>query len=780
MESRLYVEVVVLTALSQSLHYAVPRQFYPEIQVGKRVVVPLGRREVLGVIVSAGEGTPPIPAGIKLRGIHGVIDEVPAMPEELLLLAQRVAHYYFYPLGEVLKDILPASLQAPPARGYRVLPADSETPARVLASSGWIEGAPNAKATGPPQRTEKWVKACLDVTGARALLPREPPRQLLEQLDDAGGTLPLRDLRQHVTQIDYWVKKLERLGLVEVEWRERQSLPPRPQDIPWAPPPDLTARQQEIVDTIRPCFEVPSFQPFLLYGVTGSGKTEVYLRLTREALEHRRSVLVLVPEIALSTQLEALFRQRLGDALGIWHSGLPAGVRENEWRRALLGKSRVILGVRSAVFLPLPRLGLIIVDEEHDLSYKQEDRLRYHARDVALMRAQLVGVPTLLGSATPSLQSLHQSHNGRYRLLTLPERIFEQPLPTIQVVDMRRERSKSRVLSRALQETLRQTLGNREQAILFLNRRGFATFLLCRLCGEVLQCPHCSVSLTYHRERERLCCHYCGGERPLPEECPSCRRAGLFLRGFGTERVEHELRQLLPTARLVRLDRDTVAKAGGLVHCLDRMRHREADVLIGTQMVAKGHDFPHVTLVGVINADTSLQISDFRAGEISVQLLMQVAGRAGRREETGRVIVQTYNPQHPTIQALLHMDYLEFCRQELDSRQRLQYPPTTRLLKLLVTSRHEEDTRLAAQELAHLCREAAGELRAQRLPVAILGPAPAPLRKLKNRYRWHIFVKAWTNQELQKFAATVFARAGSLPVLRRVQLSADRDPVSTL
>jgi primosomal protein N' (replication factor Y) len=551
--------------------------------------------------------------------------------------------------------------------------------------------------------------------------------------------------------------------------------PSHGQDIP-IPTPD----QKAVLDTIERYFTEPCFKTFLLFGVTGSGKSEIYLRLVETALRQGKGALILVPEIALTFQLESLFRQRFDSQLAVWHSGLSPKVREEQWHQILSGSRKLVLGARSAIFTPVADLGLIVVDEEHDSSYKQDDHLRYHARDVALMRGQMIQIPIVLGSATPSLQSMHHCWNNRYSLLSLPRRIHDRPLPDLELVDMRKENKGNRVLSRGLKKALADTLEAGHQALLFLNRRGFANFALCNVCGQVLQCENCSVSLTYHEKKGILCCHYCGSEKKLPELCPVCDHRALILLGFGTERIEKEVKKLFPQAQVVRIDRDTVSGPRFIAECLESVREHRVSVLIGTQMLTKGHDFPGITLVAVINADTALQIADFRAGETAVQLLMQVAGRAGRGEKPGRVIVQTYNPSHYTIESVLNADYQGFCRKELQSREKLQYPPFTRLLRFLVTSTQEELARQAAFKLAALCRETAAGFRPQGRYLAILGPSPAPLVKLKNRFRWHVYVKAWTNGDLQEFTEAVIEQSSTHSNFRRVQLAVDRDPTAAL
>jgi primosomal protein N' (replication factor Y) len=819
MKSDLFAEIVVFSALEQTLHYRVPVEFHAAVGVGKRVLVPLGRREAVGLLIQLQAEPPALQREVVFRDILAVVDETSVVPAELIALCRWIAKYYFYPLGEVLQHTLPPQIQLQPERCWRITAAGRELAAKSEGShllgllnrnrflshaeiKQYVSALPAAgrelkelEETGlaeafyvwhdPPIRPRlvKQVTLCAtsgDLTKPADSAQNDGARQIIRRLETAGGSAVLKDLRRHVKNADYWVRKLQREGKLAVEVGEELRHGSCAQNIPPTEAPIPTSDQAEVLETICPSLENASFKPFLLYGVTGSGKTEIYLWLVEKALQSGRGVLVLVPEIALSTQLEALFRQRVRGSLAIWHSALPPGARYDQWRQALAGKTPVILGVRSAVFMPIQNLGLIIVDEEHDSSYKQEDRLRYHARDVALIRARMLGIPIVLGSATPSLQSLRQALNGRYTSLRLPRRVCDRPLPAIEVVDMRRERGKFKIISGHLRQALAETLEKNQQAIFFLNRRGFNTVLLCRLCGEVTQCPHCSVSLTYHRKYERLRCHYCGWEQPLVESCPRCEHASLTLHGFGTEKVEQELQSCAPLARIVRMDRDTVGHSRDLVSILDRMRNGEADVLLGTQMVTKGHDFPNITLVGVINADVSLQISDFRAGENTAQLLVQAAGRAGRGKDAGRVILQTYNPQHFSIRSVLSGDYLGFCEQELAARKRLQYPPFTKLVKLLVTAAREETAEQAAKQLAQLCRTLAVSFHAQEQPVAVLGPAPAPLWKLKDRYRWHLFVKAWTNPVLQRYTETLLAEACNLPELRRVELTIDRDPLTTL
>lgn len=815
--ANIFAEVAVFSALDKTLHYQVPPELCNEVKPGKRVIVPLGRRESLGLILRVDDCPPHLQKDITLRPILAVIDPHPVVPAELLQLCQWISEYYFYPVGEVLKTALPSGMQSTSSSYFRLSDkgqhaaqsAEAADILRLLLSEHQLSLARLKEISavafstaskelrryeqqGLVERCFEWHPPQLSPKTIRAV--RLVDSGNIEQLGDnanllmlvgilkrsSGKPVAVRDLRRTVKNVDYWIKKLRVEGLVAIEDIEVLRESSLAQIFPQSQSFDLTAQQKWVLDEVSPHIEHSSFTPFLVHGVTGSGKTEIYIRLIEAALRESKGALVLVPEIALSTQLEALFRQRFGSLLAVWHSALAGGARYDQWREILTGNRKIVLGARSAVFMPVENLGLIIVDEEHDSSYKQEDRLRYHARDVALVRSRMLGIPIVLGSATPSLQSFHHAQKGRYRGLNLSKRILERPLPELTVVDMRRQGSRSGILSVPLKQALTETIEQGEQALIFLNRRGFATFLLCHTCGHVLQCSHCSVSLTYHQKEGNLRCHYCGWVRSIPDKCPICENAGMILRGFGTERVEQEINELLPKAGIVRIDRDTITSTEQMVQSLNAVRNRSADVLVGTQMVAKGHDFPNITLVGIINADTALQVADFRAGESTVQILMQVAGRTGRGEKPGRVILQTYNPGHYTIESVTQMRYDLFCAKELASREQLQYPPFARMAKLLVTAPLEDTTKNAAEELADLCREVAQQFRLLQRPVAVLGPAPAPLTKLKRRFRWQLFVKAWANQDLQDFIAEVLERARDAKQVRRVQLSIDRDPLTTL
>lgn len=813
----LFAEIAVFKALSKTLHYLIPPEMGDQAVVGKRVIVPLGRSESLGLIVALQEAAPLLQKKIVCRPIKSIVDTVPIVPPDLLDLCRWISSYYFFPLVGVIQTALPSGIHDSPAIHFRLTAAGREAAKsergasellQILVQRGSVslsqleEGlqAPvkiretirREESQGHIERYIEWRQGAvkpklvksLRLVNAEVVAAMNDNKNLLalvNQLQQAAGSaVLLRDLRKNIPNVAYWVRKLVERGAVVVESGTELRQSDFAQELVAFSPPWLTAEQSTIVDAINPYIEERRFQPFLIHGVTGSGKTEIYIRLIERALSLGLGALLMVPEIALSTQMEALFRQRFGRDLGVWHSGLSGGVRYDRWREISSGTRKIILGVRSAVFMPIMNLGLIIVDEEHDSSYKQEDRLRYHARDVALMRAQMLQIPIVLGSATPSLQSFHHAAKKRYKSFSLERRILDRPLPALELVDMRREGANARIFSSALQRALVETLQNGEQVMLFLNRRGFASFLLCHRCGYVLQCRNCSVSLTYHQKQETLRCHYCGWQCGVQQQCPVCRQMSMILHGYGTERIEEEISKRLPEALVVRIDRDTVSGPADMAGCLNVIRSCRGNVLIGTQMIAKGHDFPNITLVGIINADTALQIGDYRSGETTVQTLMQVAGRSGRGDKPGRVILQTYNPEHYTIEAVMQMQYDLFCGQELASRKALQYPPFTKLVKIMVTAQDESSTRTAANQLAILSRKTAQEFRLQNKSVAVLGPTPAPLLKLKRRYRWQLFAKAWTNHDLQEFIRVVLAAGRSSKELRQVQLSVDRDPITTL
>jgi len=536
-----------------------------------------------------------------------------------------------------------------------------------------------------------------------------------------------------------------RRGKSSMTPREEAStveIPPHPRHAP-------TSEQQRALRPIIESVEKREHAVFLLHGVTGSGKTEVYLQAIERVLELGRTSIVLVPEIALTPQTIERFQGRFGSSrVAYLHSGMLESRRLQEWRRIQSGHARVVVGARSAVFAPVQSLGLIVVDEEHEPSYKQEDAPRYHARDAAIERARTTQTPVVLGSATPSIESYHLAESGRYRLLEMKERIDGVPMPAVEIVDMREElglRGRGLIFSRKLEEAVHKTLSQKEQAILFLNRRGFSTFVQCRKCGHTMRCASCQVTLTYHIETKKLLCHYCNGSIDLPKICPKCRSEYVRFQGIGTQKVESELARRFPQARIARMDTDATKVRGSHEKILSAFRKGELDVLVGTQMVAKGLDYPRVTLVGVISADTALNLPDFRSAERTFNLLTQVAGRAGRSRLPGRVIVQTYTPHHYGIQAAARHDYASFYKQEIPIRRELNLPPFTRIVELVARSPKESRALEFAQQVAaEMRRSLAG------LPAQVLGPAPAPIPRLRRQYRWQILIQSGSLERIQE------------------------------
>ncbi|MCC6217123.1 MAG: primosomal protein N' [Polyangiaceae bacterium] len=721
-----------------------------DVRRGSRVWVELGRRPVLGVVLEVDSGPGDVePARIK--PIRAVVEAEPVVPEELLELLVELARYYLAPLGDVLRLALPAVERA----------------RREELRRAGVEGSERIAAVG---RVARRVVAVEDPRGLDVV--RGQARDLLAWLREAGP----REVVAVASRLSNGRRALERLvelGLVRVEHVEALADPFFSEPVERDVPPELTVAQRDAFAAIARAIDAGGPAAFLLQGVTGSGKTEVYVRAAERALAGGRDTLVLVPEIALTPQLVGRFRARLGDGIAVLHSALGEGERHAMWKRIRSGELRVVVGARSALFAPLQRLGLVCVDEEHDASFKQEDGVRYHARDMALLRAHRAGAVAVLGSATPSLGSLALAEQGRLERLVLPSRARSgAALPSVEVVDLRRMGpgpSGERLLTLPLHRALEAVLRDRQQAILFLNRRGFAPGIVCEACGEVVVCPSCDVPLTAHRTpRPEARCHYCDHRAPAPEACPSCGASALTLEGAGTERIQEALERSFPAARIARLDRD-VAGGKRSERVLERMRSGEVDLLVGTQMVAKGHDLPNVTLVGVLNADAALALPDFRAAERTFQLLVQVAGRAGRGGVPGRVLVQTRNPEHPAIACAVRHDAASFVAHELADRRELGYPPFGRLAAVRLDAVDAGRAEREAQRLAAIAREHA--------PVgAVLGPAPAPLARLRGRHRFRFLLRC-RDRAAMRPALLAVARAGHDPVVR---VAIDVDPASLL
>lgn len=726
--------------------YVVPAELEGKLVPGLRLLVPFGPRPTLGFYLGPAE--PPADEKVRLKPILKVLDETPALTPDLIALLRFAAEHYRYPLGEAIRGAMPPGLSKPDEK-EDVAP---EVQKFVVASPG------------------------ADV----AVLARAPAQAAaLSYLLAVGGRAALDELAAAVPGARETVKKLAQRGLVQVvEEAIQRGVREGLQHGRHA---QLTPDQASAVSVLNAAVDEGGFKPFLLHGVTGSGKTEVYLQVLEHARDLGKGGLILVPEIALTPQLVGRVRSRFGAEVAVLHSALKDKDRLRQWQALRRGDVKVAVGVRSAIFAPVKDLAVIVVDEEHEGSFKQEDKLRYQARDLAVVRGKQVGATVVLGSATPSLETLENANRGRYQKLTLRTRVDDRPMPEVELVDLRTERPRepgradeAPILSPSLVAAIEQTLSRNQQVILFLNRRGHSTFLVCEVCGEALRCESCDVSLTHHLAINKVMCHYCGYSSGVPVHCPQCR-GGMLKLGAGTERVEAEVASRFPQARVARLDRDAASSAEKLTELLAAFARREIDILVGTQMVAKGHDFPGVTLVCVVLADTSLALPDFRAAERTFQLLTQVAGRAGRGHDAGRVLVQTYNPEAMPVQRVLGHDFDTFAAEELTWRRAFAYPPFSRMAAIKIEGDSPERT---AQVARHLGQVAARALPSSKQGVRLLGPAPAPIARIKGKTRWQLLLKGPTHGAL---AGPLSALERALPDLpSSVKVVIDVDPGAML
>ncbi|WP_432822684.1 replication restart helicase PriA [Trichloromonas sp.] len=731
MSTSLIATVAVAAPIEKTLSYLVPDSLRETAVVGMRLQVPLGRRRVVGYLLALTEGDP---AGLK--AISEVLDAAPLFAAEMVPFFTRAAEYYCHPIGEVVRTALPAGLSG---RG------------------------------GSVSILREKIYTATDLAGEPAGALQKEVLALVRQ----SGPLALSELRRSVATPYGALRRLVELAYLTETEEERLRDPFLSLPVTVEVVPEPTTEQALVLGEIETALESRSFAPFVLHGVTGSGKTEVYLRAIETALAQGRRALVLVPEIALTPQLVARFRSRFDGGratIAVLHSGLSDGERYDAWRAIARGEVEIVIGARSAVFAPLQDLGIIVIDEEHEASYKQGEGFRYHARDLALLRAQMAGAVVLLGSATPAVTTFHRAQSGQTGLLALSGRVLERPLPQVELVDMKATPF-GEYLSEPLAEALQLTLERGEQSLLLLNRRGFAPYLLCSDCGTTFRCPNCEITLTFHQERRQLRCHYCDFIQAPPELCPNCNGGNVLPEGVGTERLETELAERFPDARIARMDRDTTTRKGAHQQLMEQMSRREIDILVGTQMIAKGHDFHGVTLVGVVNADSTLNFPDFRSAERTFSLLTQVAGRAGRGELEGRVLIQTYSPDHYALTCAAQHDYQEFYRQEIAFREVLDYPPFGHLVNLVLSGNDGQKVARAAEALTTALQNAVGE-------VEVLGPAPCPLARLRGKTRVQILLKAPTRLPLRRLLLR-------LPQLRKqipagVGLTVDVDPVDML
>jgi primosomal protein N' (replication factor Y) len=753
-----------------------PETLTHRVKTGCRVLVPFGSRTLTGV-VTALDGAPPHGA---TRDVLRLIDEEPALDAGLLALARWIAAYYCAPLGEVLRSMTPLSgevrntrlvaltdggrdaarqlllgandaepmiqllrllEQRPVSESYLKKKVPQSTNLlRALRKKGFIEFEDRQAQRDPLRASAERLRATWAQAAPAGLKLTKPERELHAFLELHPGSHNVRELEDKVKNASPAARSLARKRLIVVETElPHMSAPERP-------PRTLNSAQLAAYQKMEEALRQQTFQTFLLYGVTGSGKTEVYLRAIDACLALGRGALLLVPEIALTPAVAGQFFQRFGDRVAILHSAFNDAERAEQWRRIRAGAASVVVGTRSGVFAPVQNLGLVVVDEEHDQSYKQQETPRYNGRDVAIVRAQAAGAVVVLGSATPSLETRYNADRGKYALLELPERIERRPMPEVEVIDMRQEFLETRkqaTFSRRMFEAIGQRLEKGEQTMLLLNRRGFSSFVACRTCGERIQCANCAVTLTYHRRDRRLLCHYCNYAEKVPDVCPKCNSEHLNFLGMGSEKVEDELRRAFPEARIARLDRDTVTGKRHFETILHGFRERDFDILVGTQMIAKGHDIPNVTLVGIVSADVGLGMPDFRAAERAFQLLTQAAGRAGRGDLPGYVFIQTINPDHYAIRFAAAQDYKAFYEKEIQFRRLMRYPPFSVLANVLVRSEKQEEALAMSAELGNMLNPAPEGLK-------ILGPAEAPVPKLKKEYRYQILVKAASRKRLNE------------------------------
>jgi len=741
-----YAEVAVPLHVFQTFTYRLTAEQSTTAKPGARLVVPLGRSVTTAYIVGVHEELPQSLSETDIKDAQALVDIDPVCSPEILELARWVADYYACPLGEVIKAALPPGMS----------PKKS--------------GASYAK---PKLRRFVRLRQPLELNQEKL---GDAQRRAISTLE-THGPMALQSLLATAGVSAATITSLEKKALVEISVEAVRRDPLSDGLGIKSEVHTLTAPQTSVLTQIEQQMNSGDYSAFLLHGVTGSGKTEIYMRAMSKALSLGRSAMMLVPEIALTPVFSRRLRTRFGDQVAIFHSSLQKGERFDEWTRVKNGDARVVIGTRSAVFAPVKNLGLIVVDEEHEPSYRQQESPYYNARDVAIVRAQKESATVVLGSATPSLESFHNANKSKYTLVNLPERVGARPMATAKIIDMRTvfaRHGKPRVFSDELLEAIRDTRERGEQSIILLNRRGYSSFILCRSCGETVQCPNCDVTLTYHRSERVIVCHYCNHREAVPRVCPSCGKKYIYYVGEGTEQLEEMLRLLFPSLRVARIDRDTTARRKVFEQSLADFSAGKIDTLVGTQMLAKGHDFPNVTLVGVVSVDVGLALPDFRAAERTFQLITQVAGRAGRGDRPGRVLIQTHHPYHYALRHACAQDYEAFYEEELRYRQNHSYPPFVALASLLV---HGPDLGRVRSDSLELRKQL--DAVNQERKCRVLGPAPAPLSRLKGEHRFQLLIKSRSRKHLREVADAALKKAAEGGMnLRTVNL--EIDPVSIM
>ena len=812
---KLFAEVVFNLPIKEAFTYIIPPQFQGKVSIGMRVLAPFGRRRLTGYVVNILDKWD---KNIELKNISDIPDTEPIVSSEILNLTKWIAGYYQSSWGEAIRCALPAGIDD---ESREVISVTDKEPTGSLSKSAlktltYIrqQGSTTLKQcqkalgnnfsayTLARLKQDGYLAASLQTQKSKVsyqyvktarinnplpceedieqLLKRSPKQKSVFELI-RKEQISVPELKSQIPKSGAALRSLKEKKLIElfIEKKERNAFVPEDaMNQPLGKSLTFTPEQKELFTKLNQAVKTGKFESFLIHGVTGSGKTEIYIRCIQRALEFGKSAIMMVPEISLTPQTVERFHQRFGDRVAILHSGLSQTERYLEWKKIRDGKVSIAVGARSAVFAPFKNLGIIVIDEEHDGSYKQDSIPRYHARDTAVMRARSLNAVVIMGSATPSLESIQNTRIGKYQYLSLANRVGERMLPLVSLVDMKKERKEFKnfsMLSGTLRNAIHDRLSRKEQIFLFLNRRGTARFVFCPECGYALECAHCSVTLTFHGKDELLLCHYCNFKTKMPNRCIDCQGEVIRFSGFGTQKLEEEIRRLFPESRVTRLDRDTTRSRDSFSIMHKKMNAGKIDILIGTQMITKGHDFPNVTLVGVVHADLSLNIPDFRSCERSFQLLTQVAGRAGRGEVPGKVIVQTNNPDHYMFGFVREHDVNAFHEKELKLRQQLNYPPFTRLVAIEIVS---EDETLGQNTAAKLGQALTRKVTRH---AEILGPSKAALYRIQNKFRWHVILRGQNMQTLQR----ILVDCQELNELKsasrgKIRLSIDVDPFNLL
>jgi len=806
--NKLHIEAAIPLPVYHTYSYTVPNSLICHPLIGKRVLVPFGNRQVSGYVTAYSKA----PEAIDIKSVLDVLDEVPLFPESMIPFFNWIADYYVHPIGNVIKCALPGGLILQDvltvgitSLGRNALESQKLTPIETailtqlkpkasslrslyknsrfdfpmsmihnMKNRGLVRIQREMNTGRIKPKMERYVSIA---KGRSPIEIRSQIKRNILELLASEKSMSITELNRVIPSASRHLNFLNESGHVYLS-EKRVYRDPFGESIAsdTAFPP--TEEQAQVIKKIEQSFG-KGFKTYLLAGVTGSGKTEIYLQLAEKALALEYAVLILVPEIALISQMEKRFRARFGECIALLHSSLSGGERYDQWIRIANHEVKIAIGTRSAIFAPFDNIGLIIVDEEHDTSYKQEGSLHYNARDLAVVRASQQNAVVLLGSATPSIQSYHNVMAKKYHLVTLTRRVEKRAMPAISLVDLREmkhARGTERIITPELYKAMKEVLHRKEQILLFLNRRGFASYPVCRVCGEAIRCKNCDISLTLHQGANAYKCHYCGYTQPSTTKCPACGSSKISLLGLGTEKIENTVKKLFPLATVKRMDRDTTVRKGSILSILKALKDGTIDILIGTQMIAKGHDFPNITLVGIICADLSLSFPDFRATERTFQLLAQVSGRAGRGEAPGRVILQTYNPDHFSISAAKKQDYKAFFTTEIGFRKTLNYPPFSRMILLKISGRDREKTGNHARHIADICRSLHKTTPSIKRDVIILGPIEAPVHKIANRYRWQILLKGLQNKPLKRFIKALLFENPSATGNPSVKLTVDVDP----